>query len=143
MRRRLFTSATLATAGAWLAQAAAAASFSDADAASGIRTALERGAGAAVDLLGKPDGFLGNPKVRIQLPGVLKDAAKVAKFTGQQKQVDDLVTAMTRAAEAAVPEARTLLVSAVKSMSVEDARRIFFSSSAIMRYRPSRALPVT
>ena len=70
------------------------------------------------------DGFLGNPKVRIPLPGVLKDAAKLARLTGQQKQVDDLVTAMNRAAEAAVPEARTLLVSAAKSMSVDDARRI-------------------
>ena len=124
MRRRQFTGATLAAVGALLAEAGWAAKVSDADAASGIRAALERGAGAAVDLLGKPDGFLGNPKVRIPLPGVLKDAAKVAKFTGQQKQVDDLVTAMNRAAEAAVPEARELLVSAVKSMSVSDAQRI-------------------
>ena len=81
-------------------------------------------ADAAVELLGKPDGFLGNPKVRIELPGFLRDAAKMLKFTGQQKRVDDLVTAMNRAAEAAVPEARALLVSAVKSMSVSDARGI-------------------
>ena len=124
MRRRRFTGATLAAAGAWLAPSVRAAKVSDVDAASGIRAALERGAGAAVDLLGRPDGFLGNPKVRLPLPGVLKDAAKIAKSTGQQKQVDDLVTAMNRAAEAAVPEARALLVSAVKSMSVDDAQRI-------------------
>jgi hypothetical protein len=124
MRRRQFTNATLAAAAALLAGSARAASVSDADAASGIRAALERGAGAAVDLLGKPDGFLGDPKVRIPLPGILKDAAKLAKYTGQQKQVDELVTAMNRAAEAAVPEARALLVSAVKSMSVSDARKI-------------------
>ena len=98
--------------------------LSNADAASGIRAALERGASAAVELLGKPDGFLGNPKVRIELPGFLKEAAKVLKFTGQQKRVDELVTAMNRAAEAAVPEAKALLVSAVKSMSVSDARGI-------------------
>lgn len=124
MRRRRFTGATLAAAGAWLAPSVRAAKVSEVDAASGIRAALERGAGAAVDLLGRPDGFLGNPKVRIPLPGVLKDAAKIARYTGQQKQVDDLVTAMNRAAEAAVPEARALLVSAVKSMSVDDAQRI-------------------
>jgi hypothetical protein len=124
MRRRQFTNATLAATGAWLAPVALAAKVSDADAASGIRAALERGAGAAVDLLGRPDGFLGNPKVKIPLPRVMKDVAKIAKLTGQQKQVDDLVTAMNRAAEAAVPEARALLVSAVKSMSVQDAQRI-------------------
>jgi hypothetical protein len=82
---------------------------------------LERGANAAVDLLGRKDGFLGNLKVFIPLPGMLKDAAKLLKASGQQKSVDELVTAMNRAATAAVPEARTLLVNAAKSMSVEDA----------------------
>jgi hypothetical protein len=103
---------------------AQAAELSETDAASGVRAALERGAVVAVAMLSKPDGFLGNPKVRIPLPGYLQDAAKLLKATGQQKRVDELVTAMNRAAEAAVPEAKTLLVSAVKSMSVEDGRKI-------------------
>lgn len=107
-----------------LAGPARAAPANDADAASGLRAALERGAVAAVDLLGRPDGFLGNPKVRIPLPGFLNDAAKVLKFTGQQGRVDELVKAMNRAAEAAVPEAKALLVAAVKGISVGDARRI-------------------
>ena len=94
------------------------------DAAAGVRTALERGAAAAVALLGRPDGFLGDPRVRIELPGFLKDAAKMLKATGQGRRVDELVTAMNRAAEAAVPEAKALLVAAVKSMSVEDALKI-------------------
>jgi len=55
----------------------ALAALSEGDAASGIRAALERGVAAAVDMLGKSDGFLGNPAVRIELPGYLKDAAKV------------------------------------------------------------------
>jgi hypothetical protein len=103
---------------------ALAADLSEVDAASGVRTALERGAASAVALLGKTDGFLGNPKVRIPLPGILEDAAKFLKATGQQKRLDELVTAMNRAAEAAVPEAKALLVSAVKGMSVEDAVRV-------------------
>jgi hypothetical protein len=103
---------------------AMAASLTQADASSGIRAALERGAASAVDLLGRNDGFLGNPLVRIELPGYLKDAVKVLKATGQGKRVDELVTAMNRAAEAAVPEARSLLVDAVKSMSVEDGLKL-------------------
>ena len=95
------------------------------DAALGIRAALERGAAAAVALLGRTGGFLGNPKVRIPLPGFLERRGQdCCKFTGQQQRVDELVTAMNRAAELAVPEAKTLLVNAVRSMSVEDARRI-------------------
>lgn len=106
----------LATRTAW--------ALSEGDAASGIRTALERGAVAAVSLLGRPDGFLGNPLVRIELPGYLKDGARLLKATGQGKRVDELLTAMNRAAEAAVPEAKNLLVAAVKNMSVEDGVQI-------------------
>ena len=124
MQRRQFTNSTVAAAGLLLARNGLAADVSDADAASGMRAALERGAVAAVGLLGRQDGFLGNPKVKIELPGYLKDAAKLARLTGQQKRVDELVTAMNRAAEAAVPEAKAMLVAAVKSMSVGDARRI-------------------
>jgi hypothetical protein len=124
MQRRKFTSAVLSVSalGAW--QQALAAGMTERDAASGIRVALEKGAVAAVGLLGKPDGFLGNPQVRILLPGALNDAAQLLRATGQQRRVDELETAMNRAAEAAVPEAQALLVSAVKRMSVEDARQV-------------------
>jgi hypothetical protein len=125
MQRREFTGlwSGLLVLGGWQMPAHAGL-FSEADASLGVKTALERGAVAAVGLLGKTDGFLGNPKVRIPLPGILEDAAKLLKFTGQQKKVDELVTAMNRAAEAAVPEAQALLLAAVKSLSVQDAVKI-------------------
>ncbi len=116
-RRDLTAALCVATWPGWLRAATA----NEGDAAAGVRAALERGALAAVSLLGRTDGFLGNPKVRIPLPGYLEKAAKLMKATGQGKRVDELVTAMNRAAEAAVPEARTLFVSTVKNMSVEDA----------------------
>jgi hypothetical protein len=100
---------------------ARAAGLSEGDAAGGVRAALERGAVSAVGLLGRTDGFLGNPRVRIPLPEGLETVAKLMRTLGQQRKVDELVTAMNRAAEAAVPEAKTLLVQAVRQMSVEDA----------------------
>jgi len=103
---------------------ASAAGLTEFDASAGIRAALERGADSAVSLLGRTDGFLGNPKVRIPLPGALNDAVGLLKTMGQGQKIDDLITAMNRAAEAAVPQAKTLLVSAIKSMTVEDARKI-------------------
>jgi len=109
---------------ALLLRPAWALNLTEGDANAGIRTALERGANAAVALLGRPDGFLGNPLVRIELPGYLKDAAKLLKATGQGAKLDELVTAMNRAAEAAVPAAKPLLVKAVKDMSVEDGLKI-------------------
>lgn len=126
MQRRQFMvrlPSGLIVVGAWGAPAWAA-GLTEFDAASGVRAALEKGASAAVSLLGKQDGFLGNPKVRIPLPGVLENASRLLKATGQGKRVDELVTAMNRAAEAAVPKAKPLLVNAVKSMSVDDALKV-------------------
>ena len=123
MKRREFTVGAGCAIGLGL-NALPAWALSETDAASGIRVALERGAVAAVNLLGRTDGFLGNPRVRIPLPEGMEEAAKWLKRLGQQKKVDELVTAMNRAAEAAVPEARTLLVSAAKAISVDDALKI-------------------
>ena len=106
------------------ALAVSLAQLSNADAASGVKAALARGAEVAVDLLGRTDGFLGNPQVRIGLPGQLEDAAKLMRRFGQGQRIDELVTTINRAAEAAVPMGKDLLVSAVQDMSVTDARKI-------------------
>ena len=130
MDRRKFNSALVSALGAstWVvgtsAHALGLADLSSADASQGVKAALEKGAVAAVGLLGQTDGFLGNPKVRIPLPGYLEDASKLLRTLGQGKRVDELVTAMNRAAEQAVPMARDLLVDAVKTMSVADAKKI-------------------
>ena len=98
--------------------------LSSADATAALRAALTRGAEAAVAGLGQADGFLGNPKVRIPLPGWLEKGAQLLRAAGQGQRVDELETAMNRAAEAAVPAAKPLLLDAVKSMSVTDAQAI-------------------
>jgi hypothetical protein len=130
MQRRQFTPALatlLLARGACLAllgESAGAFALGETQAASGVRAALERGAASAVAMLGRPGGFLDNPQVRIPLPGALKSAASMLRMIGQQQKVDDLVNSMNRAAESAVPEAKPLLLNAVRSMSVEDAVKI-------------------
>ncbi len=106
------------------AHALSLADLTDGEASQGLKTALEKGAQAAISLLGRKDGFLGNDKVRIPLPGFLDDAAKLLKTFGQGRRVDELVTAMNRAAESAVPMAKDLLMDAIRSMSVTDAKNI-------------------
>ncbi len=130
MDRRLFNHATVTAIGLLAAaaplegRALSLADLSNAEAGQGLKTALEKGALAAVGLLGKQDGFLNNPKVRIPLPGFLADGAKLLKVMGQGKRIEELEVAMNRAAESAVPLARDLLVNAVKTMSVVDAKNI-------------------
>lgn len=95
--------------------------YTTAEGADGLKTALSQAASVAVSTLGKTDGFMGNPEVRIPLPGKLQKAAKTARKLGLGKQMDALTLAMNRAAEAAVPEARDLLLQSIKQMSVSDA----------------------
>lgn len=94
------------------------------DATAGLKAALDKGAAAAVASLGRTDGFWANPKVKIPLPEHLQRARTALKFMGKGDEVDALELAVNRAAEQAVPQARTLLTNAVKSISVDDAKQI-------------------
>ena len=99
-------------------------SISNADAASGLKQALTEGSAAAVAKLGVENGYLGNPKVKIPLPPSLQRVESAMRVMGMRRQADELVVTMNRAAEAAAPEAKALLVDAVKKMTVQDAKQI-------------------
>ncbi len=107
-----------------LATSAAAADLSNQDAASGLKEALIKGAEAAVGELGKPNGFLGDARVKIPLPESARAAEKMMRTFGMKKQADELIATMNHAAELAVVEAKPILVNAVKKMSFADARAI-------------------
>ena len=98
--------------------------LSNQDASAGLKAALDKGSTVAVSNLGVENGFLNNEKVKIQLPSILEKARPILKMTGKGQQLDDLVLSMNRAAEAAVPLAKPLLINAVKSMSITDAKNI-------------------
>lgn len=126
------------------AHALSLADISGKDAGGGLREALTQGAGKAVDLLGRQDGFLGNPKVRIPLPESVQQVEGVMRGLGMGRQADELVNAMNRAAEAAVPQARTLLVNSIKRMSVQDAKGILAGGedSATQYFRRTTSAPL-
>ena len=56
------------------ALALSVADLTNQDASSGLKAALDKGSVAAVGKLGVENGFLGNDKVKIQLPGLLEKA---------------------------------------------------------------------
>ena len=88
------------------------------------KRALEKGTRNAVSLLGREDGFLANPQVKIPLPKTLKKVEKGLRKIGKDELADEFVMTMNRAAEKAVPEAATIFADAVSNMSFEDARTI-------------------
>jgi hypothetical protein len=111
----------------WFASTATAQSFSDLsnmDATSGLRVALEKGSNAAVSKLGVENGFLHNEMVRIPLPRILEKARPLLEMSGRGHQLAELEEAMNHAAEAAVPMAKPLLMDAIRSLTVADAKNI-------------------
>ena len=100
------------------------AGISNQDAVQALKDALVQGSGKAVSQLSAPDGFLGNPKVKIPLPETIKRVESGLRMIGMGRQADELVASMNHAAEMAVKEATPLLVSSVKGMSVSDAKGI-------------------
>jgi len=106
------------------AAAATIADLSNAEAVRGLKQALNDGSAAAVARLGVENGYFANPNVKIPLPPSLQRVERGLRAFGMRRQADELVLTMNRAAEAAVPEAKQLLVDAVKTMSVQDAKGI-------------------
>lgn len=98
--------------------------LSDREAVDGLKQALVQGSRVAVGKLGVPNGFLGNPKVRISLPEHLQKGASTLRMLGLGAQLDQLEVTLNRAAEAAVPEAKAILLESIQKMSIEDARQI-------------------
>jgi len=92
--------------------------------ASGLKEALGQGARYAVDALGRDDGFLQNPQVRIGLPGGVDTLAKGLRAAGQGAQVDAFEASMNRAAEAAVPASLEVLEGTIGRMTIADAQGI-------------------
>ncbi|HWJ37079.1 MAG TPA: DUF4197 domain-containing protein [Steroidobacteraceae bacterium] len=104
-------------------------SLSNQDASAGLKKALDQGIDQAVGRLGVAGGFLDNPTVKIPLPPKLAKAEGAMRLLGMGGQADELVVAMNRAAEAAVPESKTLLKQALRQMTVADAKQILTGGS--------------
>ena len=95
--------------------------FSENDAANALKETLKKGTEKGVNVLSIRNGYFGNPKVKIPFP---KNATKVSeklKQIGMQKQVDEVVLSINRAAEDAAVLAKPIFVGAIKKMSIKDA----------------------
>jgi len=91
---------------------------------SGLKEALSISTDKAVKSVSQIDGYFGNLDIRILMPENVQKVADVLKMLGFQKQVDDFILSMNRAAEKAAPKATSFFVDAIKEMTFEDARKI-------------------
>lgn len=98
--------------------------LSNTDIVQGLKAALETGSGIVVNQLGSANGFNGDSLIRIPLPDSLIKARDVASKFGLAGSFNELENRLNRAAELATPKAKALFVSAIRDMSVTDARGI-------------------
>ncbi len=96
---------------------------------SGLKEALSIGTNKAVTNVSQVDGYFGNQVIKILMPEKIQKVADILGKVGYQKQVDDFVLSMNRAAEKAAPEAAAIFVDAIKGMTIEDARKILNGSN--------------
>jgi len=96
----------------------------DAKVVSGLKEALSVGTANTVAATSKVDGYFANQAIRILMPEKARKVADVLGKVGYQKEVDDFVLSMNRAAENAAPRAKTYFVEAIREMTFEDARKI-------------------
>jgi len=98
--------------------------LTEGDAALGIRAALDNGVGNALSNLGRLDGYLGNPVVKIPLPGVLQDLQGYLAPIGADGLLVELQQQLNRGAEKAAPIARDIFIDAVRGLTIQDAINI-------------------
>ncbi len=91
----------------------------------GIKEALAVGTERAVKSLSGVNGYFGNAAVKILMPSSIQKVAEAARMVGFQKQVDEFILSMNRAAEAAAPLAARYFGDAIRDMTLEDVRGIF------------------
>lgn len=98
------------------------------DIGAGLKEALNKGVTEQVSKLTAADGFYKNEAVKILLPEELQKVDKTLRKMGMANLADDGIKALNRAAEDAVKEATPIFVSAIKNMSIKDAKSILMGN---------------
>ena len=98
--------------------------LSNADIASALKEALNKGIDEQVTKLTATDGFYKNEMVKILLPEELQKVDKTLRSVGMGNLADEGLLVLNRAAEDAVKEATPIFVNAVTSMTFSDAKNI-------------------
>lgn len=102
--------------------------LTNADIASGLRQALDKGIEKQVSKLTAVDGFYGNPSVKILFPEELQKVDAGLRKIGLGNLADEGIKSLNRAAENAVKEATPIFVSAVKNITFTDAKNILMGN---------------
>jgi len=91
----------------------------------GLKDALRVGAETVLTQLGASGGFESDPLVHIGLPSGLDRVRAALDRVGMGHLLEDLELRLNRAAETAMPKAKTLFVQAVDEMTLDEVMNIY------------------
>lgn len=99
-------------------------SLSTEEVAQGLKQALENGSIKGTETASKVDGYFRNPKIRIPLPPEMQRVESTLRQVGLGSEVDKFALNLNRAAEKAAIEAKPIFISAIRSLTIQDAWNI-------------------
>lgn len=91
------------------------------DVAAGLKEALIKGISNGSDLASQLDGYFKNEAIKILFPPDVKRVEEKLRQIGLGNEVDKFVMTLNRGAEDAAKEAKPIFISAIRSMTIEDA----------------------
>lgn len=98
------------------------------DIGAGLKEALNKGVTEQVSKLTAVDGFYKNEAVKILMPEELQKVEKTLRKMGMSNLADEGIKSLNRAAEDAVKEATPIFVTAIKNITITDAKSILFGN---------------
>lgn len=98
------------------------------DIGAGLKEALNKGVTDQVSKLTAMDGFYKNDAVKILMPEELQKVEKTLRKMGLSNLADEGIKSLNRAAEDAVKEATPIFVTAIKNITITDAKSILFGN---------------
>jgi hypothetical protein len=87
----------------------------------GLKEALIKGISNGSDMASQMDGYFRNPSIKIPFPPEVKKVEDKLRQLGLGGEVDKFVMTLNRGAEDAAKEAKPIFISAIKSMTIQDA----------------------
>lgn len=87
----------------------------------GLKEALIKGISTGSAQAARVDGYFKNPKIKIPFPSDVQRVEDKLRQIGLGNEVDKFVMTLNRGAEDAAKEAKPIFITAIKSMTIQDA----------------------
>jgi len=95
--------------------------LTQAEVTAALKDSLSKGISRGALQASARNGYLGNPRLKIEFPPEVKQVEKALRKIGLGKDVDRFVKQLNRSAEKAAAKAKPIFIKAIKSMTIRDA----------------------